>query len=93
MDISAIVYCRRTVTENLEENLVSIGIVDLNVVKDFISKRKDKDQVLNEKYKELHQSFSFESMTLLLLRSYSANLNMLKQPRSVSADRLKMESQ
>ena len=37
------------------ENLVSTGILVLNVVKDFISKRKAKEQVLIEKYKELHQ--------------------------------------
>ena len=36
--ICAIVYCRRNGTEDIEESLVSIGILVLNVVKDFISK-------------------------------------------------------
>ena len=58
--------------------LGSTGILVLNVVKDFISKRKAKDQVLIEKYKELHQPPSLEIKTLLLLRRYSANINVLK---------------
>ena len=77
-NICAIVYCRRNGTEDIEESLGSTGILVLNVVKDFISKRKAKDQVLIEKYKELHQPPSLELKTLLLLRRYSANLNILK---------------
>ena len=42
-NICAIVYCRRNGTEEI---LVSTGILVLNVFKDFISKRKAKDQVL-----------------------------------------------
>ena len=76
--ICAIVYCGRSGTEDIEESLGSTGILVLNVVKDFISKRKAKDQVLIEKYKELHQPPSLELKTLLLLRRYSANINVLK---------------
>ena len=65
-------------TDNIEESLVSTGILVLNVVKDFISKRKGMDQVLIDKYKELHQPPSLELKTLLHLRRYSANLNFLK---------------
>ena len=46
--ICAIVYCRRNGTEFIEESLGSTGILVLNVVKDVISKRKAKDQVLIE---------------------------------------------
>ena len=74
----AIVYRRRNGTEDIEESLGSTGILVLNVAKDFISKRKAKDQVLIEKYKKLHQPPSLELKTLLLLRRYSANLNILK---------------
>ena len=77
-NICAIVYCRRNGTEDIEENLGSTGILVLNFVKDFISKRKSKDQVLIEKYKELHQPLSLELKTHLLLRRYSANPNILK---------------
>ena len=72
--ICAIVYCRRNGTEDIEESLVLTGILVLNVVKDFISKRKAKDQVLNEKDKKFDQAPSLELKTLLL----SANLNILK---------------
>ena len=44
------------------------GILVLNIVEDFISKRKAKDQILIEKYKELQQPPSLELKTLLLLR-------------------------
>ena len=77
-NICAFVCCRRKRTEDIEESLGSTGILVLNVVKDFISKRKAKDQVLIEKYKELHQPPSLELKTLLLLRRYSANPNTLK---------------
>ena len=77
-NIYAIVYCRRNGTEDIEESLASTGILLLNVVKYLISKRTATDQVLNEKYKVLHQSPSLELKTLLLLRRYSANLNILK---------------
>ena len=77
-NICAIVYCRRNGTEDIEESLGSTGILVLNIVKEFISKRKAKNQVLIEKYKELHQPPSLELKTLLLLRRYSSNLNILK---------------
>ena len=77
-NICAIVHCRRNGTENIKGSLFSTSILVLNVVKDFISKRKAKDQVLIEKYKELHQPSSLELKTLLLLKRYSANLNILK---------------
>ena len=77
-NICAIVFCRQKLTEDIEESLVSTGILVLNVVKDFIYKRKAKDQVLIEKYKEIHQPPSLELKTLLLLRRYSASPNILK---------------
>ena len=77
-NICAIVYCRRNGTEEKEESLGSTGVLVLNVVKDFISKRKAKDQVLIQKYKKLHQPPSLELKTLLLLRRYNASLNILR---------------
>ena len=80
-NITAIVYCRRNGTNNLEKELKKTGILVPNVVEDFISKRKAKDQILIEKYKELHQPPSLELKTLLLLRRYSADLNTLKDKK------------
>ena len=77
-NIFAIVYCRRNKTEDIEESLGSTGFLVLKFVNDFISNRKAKDQVLIEKYKELHQPPSLDLKTLLLLRRYSANLYILK---------------
>ena len=77
-NITAIVNCRLNGTDNIEKELKKTGILVLNIVEDFISKRKAKDQILIEKYKELHQPPSLELKTLLLLRRYSADLSTLK---------------
>ena len=77
-NISAIVYCRRNDTGNIEKKLKETSVLVLNIVEDFISKRKAKDQILIEKYKELHQPPSLELKTLLLLRQFSADLSTLK---------------
>ena len=76
-NITAIVYCRRNGTDNIEKELKKTGILVLNIVEDFILKRKAKDQILIEKYKELHQPPSLELKSLLLLRRYSADLSTL----------------
>ena len=77
-NITAIVYCRRNGRNNIEKELKKTGILVLKIVEDFISKRKAKDQILIEEYKELHQPPSLELKTLLVLRRYSADLNTLK---------------
>ena len=77
-NITAIVYCCHNGTDNIEKELNKTGILVLKIVEDFISKRKAKDQILIEKYKELHQPPSLELKTLLLLKRYSADLSTLK---------------
>ena len=77
-NITAIVYCPRNNTDNIEKELKKTGILVLNIVEEFISERKAKDQILIEKYKELHQPPSLELKTVLLLRRYSADLSTLK---------------
>ena len=51
----------------------------LNRVKNFISKRKAKDQVLIEMYKNLHEPPRLKKKTLLLLGRYSASLSAIKK--------------
>ena len=53
-NVTATVYCRRNGTDNIEKELEKTAILVLNIVEDFISKRKAKDQRL-ETFKELHQ--------------------------------------
>ena len=57
-NITAIVYCRRNCRDNIEKELKKTGVLVLNIVGDFISKRKAKDQILIEKYRELHLPLS-----------------------------------
>ena len=77
-NITATEYCRRNGTGKIKKELKKTGILVLNIVEDFISKRKAKDQILIEKYKELHHPPSLELKTLLILRRYSADLSTLK---------------
>ena len=51
--ICEMVWCQRSDTEDIENKLFANGILVINVVKDFISKRKAKAQVPIDKYKEL----------------------------------------
>ena len=81
LNICAIVYCQRSGTEDIEKQLVRTGILVLNLVKDFISKRKAKDQVLLEKYNDLHQPPRLQLKNFLFLRRYSASLSALKTRR------------
>ena len=83
-NITAIVYCRRNGTDNIEKELKKTGILVFNIVEDFISKRKAKDQTLIAKYKELYQPPSLELKTLLLLRRYSADLSTLKAKKKLN---------
>ena len=53
-----------------------MGILVLNMVKDFASKLKTKDQVLIEKYKELHQAPSLKD-SLASASSKSVERNFL----------------
>ena len=48
-NFTAILYCRRNGTDNIEKELKKTGILVLNIFEDFISKRKAKDQTLIEK--------------------------------------------
>ena len=54
------------------------GVLVLIVAKDFISKCKAEDQLVNQLYKKLHQPARLELKTLLLLTRYSASLSVLK---------------
>ena len=77
-NFTATEHCRRNGTGKIEKELKKTGILVINIVEDFISKRKAKDQILIEKYKELHQPPPLELNTLLLLIRYSADLSTLK---------------
>ena len=54
-NITAIKYYRRNGRANIEKESKKTGFLVLNILEDFISKRKAKDQILIEKYYELHQ--------------------------------------
>ena len=79
-NITAIVYCRCNGTDNTENELKKTSFLVLNIVEDFISKRKTKTKYLSKSinYKELHPPPSLELKTLLLLRRYSVDLSTLK---------------
>ena len=71
--LCALVYCHRNRTPDIFEQLkvseTDLHIKVFNIVKDFISSKKQKDAELLKKYKALHQSPELELKNLdFLLR-------------------------
>ena len=69
--LSALVYCHRFRTPEIFESLrtleIDLDIKVFNVVKDFISPKKQKDADLLKKFKALHQSPELELKNLYFL--------------------------
>ena len=51
-------YCRRNGGEIIQKELKKTGTLVLNLVEDFISKRKAEDHILSEKCEKLHSSLT-----------------------------------
>ena len=69
--LSALVYCRRFRTPEIFESLktleTDLHIKVFNIVKNFISPKKQKDADLLKKFKALHQSPGLELKNLYFL--------------------------
>ena len=76
-NVVGIVYCQRESTENISQQLKSIGIPTLNVVKDLLTKRKSKDKKLVWRYQALHQHPFLEIKTLTRARKYACDLRRI----------------
>ena len=79
--LCGIVYCQRLGTENIYSYLGVTGIPVLNLLKDLLSKQKQKDQKLLAKYLELHQDYRLEIKSLTFLRSYGGDIRLIRSKR------------
>ena len=76
---SAIVYCRRKVTEDIFQELLKSEVLVLSVTKHLISKRKRKTQP--GKYSQLHQEAGLEIKTLETVLRHQYNFERAAQER------------
>ena len=81
--LSALVYCHRYRTQDIFEQLkvleTDLDIKVFNIVKDFISPKKQKDTELLENFKALHQSPDVELKNLNFLLCKESNLSSITE--------------
>ena len=75
--LGAIVYCPREGTPDIYEQLKRSTLVIIHIVKDIVSKRKQKDPSLLKEYRALHQRPALEHKTLTIVLTHMKNLRSL----------------
>ena len=75
--VEAIVYCPREGTPDIYDQLKRSTLVTIHIVKDIVSKRKQKDPSLLKEYRALHQKPALELKTLLIVLAQKNNLRCL----------------
>ena len=75
--IEAIVYCPREGTPDIYEQLKRSTLVTIHIVKNIVSKRKQKDPSLLKEYRALHQGPALELKTLTIVLTHKNNLRSL----------------
>ena len=75
--IEAIVYCSREITPDIYDQLKRSTLVAIHIVKDIVSRRKQKDLSLLKECRALHQKPTLESKTLTIVLAHKNNLRYL----------------
>ena len=75
--IEAIVYCPREGTPDISDQLKCSTLVTIHLVKDIVSRRKQKDLSLLKEYRALHQRLALELKTLTIVLTHKNNLRSL----------------
>ena len=89
---SAILYCRRMGTENIFDELRSLGILIVDVKRRFLSKRKQKKMYFKTELLKLHPSPAIEARFIRQILKHDVNIYILVlQQRSKSRKRNKSE--
>ena len=89
--IEAIVYCPTEKTPDIYE-LTPSTLVTIHIVKDIVSKRKQKDPSLLKEYRALHQRPALELKKLTIVLAHKNNLRSLitrSRPKKLSKRRRK----
>ena len=92
--VVGIVFCERAGAPNVYKELKATGIPTLNVVRDLLSRRKQKDRQLITEYRKLHQKPALEIKTLSVVKKNDSNLTAIikkRQSPSQSQRRKKKE--
>ena len=90
--IEAIVYCPRDGTPDIYDQLKRSTLVTIHLVKDIVSRRKQKDPSLLKEYRALHQRPALELKTLTIVLAHTNNLRSLitrSRPKKLSKRRRK----
>ena len=90
--IEAIVYCPREVTPDIYDQLKRSTLVTIHIVKDIVSKRKQKDPSLLKEYRALDQKPALELKTLTIVLAHKNNHRSLitrSRPKKLSKRRRK----
>ena len=90
--IEAIVYCPREGTPDVSDQLKCSTLVTIHLVKDIVSRRKQKDLSLLKEYRALHQRPALELKTLTIVLTHKNNLRSLitrSRPKKLSKHRRK----
>ena len=90
--IEAIVYCPREGTPDIYNQLKRSTLVTIHLVKDIVSKRKQKDLSLLKEYRAIHQRSALELKTLTIVLTHKSNLRSLitrSRPKKLSKRRRK----
>ena len=73
----AIVYCPREETPDIYDQLKRSTLFTIHIVKDVVSKRKQKDPSLLKEYRALHQKPALELETLTIVLAHKNNFRSL----------------
>ena len=79
--LCGIVYCQRTGSPNIYEDLRTLDCSIIQVTTDILSKSEQRSEVLVEKYKALHQSSDLELRSLGVTLHYYPNLRKILKTR------------
>ena len=75
--IEAIVYCPREGTPDIYNQLKRSTLVTIHIVKDIVSRSKQKDPSLLKEYRALHQKPALELKTLTVVLAHKSNLRSM----------------
>ena len=80
-NLCGIVYCQRTGSPNIFEDLRTLDCPIIQVTTDILSKSEQRSEVLVEKYKALHHSSDLELRSLGVVSHYYPNLRKILKTR------------
>ena len=86
--IEAIVYCPREGTPDIYNQLKRSTLVTIHLVKDIVSRRKQKDLSLLKEYRALHQRPALELKTLTIVLAHKNNLLILVLNNTPSTEKI-----